>query len=106
MPIGDDKEEDGVVCTQIQVKRTTKSYDSALGINPPEEQKSLQARFNSWIPEGVWNINGKLDPNFVDWLAKDWQKSFGGDFHRKRADVLRHFKKDPANIAIAWTHSV
>ncbi len=39
----------------------------------------------------------------MDWLAKDWQKSFGGDFHRKRADVLRHFKKDPANIAIAWS---
>ena len=68
----------------------------------PSEQKNLQQRFNSWIPEGVWRINGKLDPNFVDWLAKDWMKSFGGDFHRKRADVLRHFKKDPANIAIAW----
>ena len=74
-----------------------------MGIKPPSEQKNLQARFNSWIPDGVWKINGKLDPNFVDWLAKDWMKSFGGDFHRKRADVLRHFKKDPANIAIAWS---
>ncbi|MGH2412927.1 MAG: hypothetical protein ACRDEA_04365, partial [Microcystaceae cyanobacterium] len=24
------------------------------------------------------------------------------DLHKKKADVLRHFKKDPANIAIAW----
>ncbi|MGK7950448.1 MAG: hypothetical protein AB4368_17100 [Xenococcaceae cyanobacterium] len=85
------------------VQRITGVYDSALGINPPEKQKNLQMRYNSWIPDGIWKINGKLDPNFVDWLAKDWQKAYGGDLHKKRADVLRHFKKDPANIAIAWT---
>ncbi len=101
--LGGEKDGGGVVCSQALVKHTTKTYDSALGIKPPSEQKNLQQRAFNWVPEGVWNINGKLDPNFVDWLAKDWQKSFGGDFHRKRADVLRHFKKDPANIAIAWT---
>ena len=97
------KEGGDVVLHLAKAQHTTRVYDSALGIKSPSEQKNLQARFNSWIPEGVWRINGKLDPNFVDWLAKDWMKSFGGDFHRKRADVLRHFKKDPANIAIAWT---
>lgn len=99
---GENKEGD-VVLRQTSVQRTTKTYDSALGIKPPEEQKNLQARFNSWIPDGVWKVNGKLDPNFVDWLALDWVKSYGGDIHKKRADVLRYFKKDPANIAISWT---
>ncbi|MDY6901173.1 MAG: hypothetical protein SWZ49_24285, partial [Cyanobacteriota bacterium] len=81
----EEKESAGVVLAQPLVKRTTKTYDSALGIKPPEEQKNLQARFNSWIPDGIWKINGKLDPNFVDWLAIDWQKAYGGDIHKKRA---------------------
>ena len=98
---GENKEGD-VVLRQTPIQRTTRVYDSALGINPPEKQKNLQQRFD-WIPDGVWKVNGKLDPNFVDWLAKDWQKAYGGDIHKKRADVLRHFKKDPANIAISWT---
>ncbi len=99
----EEKESASVALKQSLVKHTTKTYDSALGIKPPDQQKNLQARFNSWIPDGVWKVNGKLDPNFVDWLALDWQKAYGGDLHKKRADVLRHFKKDPANIAIAWT---
>ncbi|UAJ74595.1 hypothetical protein IQE94_18180 (plasmid) [Synechocystis sp. PCC 7339] len=55
-----------------------------------------------WLPEGPWSIEGKLDPNFRDWLAKNWQKRYGGDFHDKQADVLAHFKKDPANLPIRW----
>jgi len=56
----------------------------------------------NWLPEGPWNLNNKLDPNFRDWLAKDWQGLYGGTIHQKRADVLSHFKKDPANLAIRW----
>ncbi|MBD2652788.1 hypothetical protein H6G45_04605, partial [Synechocystis sp. FACHB-383] len=55
-----------------------------------------------WLPQGPWNIEGKLDPNFRDWLAKNWLKRYGGDFHDKQADVLAHFKKDPANLPIRW----
>ncbi len=101
--LGGENKGGDVTLNQTSVQRTTRVYDPALGIKPPDQQKNLQMRYNSWIPDGIWNINGKLDPNFVDWLAKDWQKAYGGDIHKKRADVLRHFKKDPANIAIAWT---
>ncbi|WLT40373.1 hypothetical protein NON20_24120 (plasmid) [Synechocystis sp. B12] len=55
-----------------------------------------------WLPDGPWSIEGKLDPNFRDWLAKNWQKRYGGDFHDKQADVLAHFRKDQANLPIRW----
>lgn len=80
----------------------TKRYDRALGIESPENWKNLQQKQFDWVPDGPWLHSGKLDPNFVDWLAIDWQKQYGGTIHKKRSDVLRHFKKDPANIAIAW----
>ncbi len=51
---------------------------------------------------GPWELDGKLDANFRDWLAKDWLSRYGGSIHQKRADVLSHFKKDPANLPIRW----
>ncbi|MGH2412670.1 MAG: hypothetical protein ACRDEA_03030 [Microcystaceae cyanobacterium] len=78
-----------------------KNYDSALGIRPPVDWTICQQRHFDWIPDGPWKVVGKLDPNFVTWQALDWQKAYGGDLHKKKADVLRHFKKDSANLAIA-----
>ena len=63
--------------------------------------KVKQCSFN-WLPVGPWSIDGKLDPNFRDWLAHTWLSQFGGDIHQRRADVLSHFKKDPANLPIRW----
>ena len=77
-PISQGEEKFSAACT----KKSTKSFN--------------------WLPEGPWNIEGKLDPNFRDYIANDWLKRFGGDIHAKRADVLAHFKKDPANLAIRW----
>ncbi|MGH2412554.1 MAG: hypothetical protein ACRDEA_02430, partial [Microcystaceae cyanobacterium] len=74
-----------------------KNYDSALGIRPPVDWTTCQQRHFYWIPDGPWKVAEKLDPNFVTWQALDWQKAYGGDLHKKKADVLRHFKKDPAN---------
>jgi hypothetical protein len=79
-----------------------KRYDAALGIKEPEDWKNLQQKQFDWVADGPWQLSGKLDPNFVDWLARSWQQEYGGTIHKKRSDVLRHFKKDPANIAIAW----
>jgi hypothetical protein len=64
--------------------------------------KNVQQRAFDWLPEGPWNLEGKLDPNFRDFVAHDWLKRFGGDIHSKQADVLAHFKKDPANLPIRW----
>jgi hypothetical protein len=87
-----------------EVIQTATVNPIALG----EEKFSAAARtkkstkgFN-WLPDGPWNIEGKLDPNFRDFIANNWLKRFGGDIHAKRADVLSHFKKDPANLPIRW----
>lgn len=61
-----------------------------------------QARAFDWLPEGAWKVEGRLDCAFRDWLANKWLIAYGGDIHKKRADVLAHFKKDPANLAIHW----
>jgi hypothetical protein len=87
-----------VTVSQSQTRR----YDKSLGINSPEDWKNLQQKQFDWVADGPWQLSGKLDPNFVDWLARSWQQEYGGTIHKKRSDVLRHFKKDPANIAIAW----
>ncbi|MGL5035546.1 MAG: hypothetical protein ACRC6M_17305, partial [Microcystaceae cyanobacterium] len=55
-----------------------------------------------WLELGPWCIDGKLDPNFRDWLADNWLKQYGGDIHTQRANVLSHFKKDPDNLPIRW----
>ncbi|MFM7383387.1 MAG: hypothetical protein ACKO1W_10120, partial [Microcystaceae cyanobacterium] len=64
--------------------------------------KTVQQRAFDWLPEGPWNLDGKLDPNFRDWLAGKWLAEYGKDIHTQRANVLSHFKKDPANLPIRW----
>jgi hypothetical protein len=84
------------------VPHQIRHYNRALGINPQKDWKALQQKQFDWVANGPWLVDNKLDPNFVDWLAHSWQKEYGGTIHKKRSDVLRHFKKDPANIAISW----
>ena len=67
----------------------------------PKPRPQIKAS-ESWPPAGPWNINGQLDMNFRDAIAQSWMTAYGGDVHKKKADVLRHFKKDPDNLAIAW----
>jgi hypothetical protein len=63
--------------------------------------KTSEQKFD-WLPPGPWAIDGKLDPHFRDAIAQDWVSRYGGDLHQRRADVLIHLKKDPANLAIRW----
>jgi hypothetical protein len=64
--------------------------------------KNVQQRNFNWLPDGPWNIDGKLDANFRDWLANKWVTDYGKDIHTQRANVLSHFKKDPDNLIIRW----
>ena len=85
--------------SQPQIKK----YDPALGMVAEEDRRTRQQQQFDWVPDGEWKTpDGRLDPGFVDWLAKQWVRNFGGDIHAKRRDVLLHFKKDAANVAIAW----
>jgi hypothetical protein len=88
--------------SHIEEKAPTRRYDSTLGNQPPDEPKNAEQRQFKWLSDGPWLVEGKLDFSFVTWLAQSWQRQYGGTFHQKRSDVLRHFKKDPANLAIAW----
>jgi hypothetical protein len=79
--------------------------ESGNGENFPAavvDLKKSEIKVFDWLPDGPWKLDGKLDPNFRDFVANDWLKRFGGDIHSKRADVLSHFKKDPANLSIRW----
>ena len=82
----------------IAISQGEEKY-SAAGCTKKRTKKNQSF---DWLPDGPWSIEGKLDPNFRDWLAKNWQKRYGGDFHDKQADVLAHFRKDPANLPIRW----
>jgi hypothetical protein len=64
--------------------------------------KNVQQRNFNWLPDGPWNLEGKLDANFRDWLANKWVTDYGKDIHTQRANVLSHFKKDPDNLIIRW----
>jgi hypothetical protein len=91
----------------LSVIAETENQSSVKAVMVCEEKfsaapKNLQQRNFNWLPEGPWNLEGKLDPEFRDFVAKDWLKRYGGDIHSKRADVLSHFKKDPANLPIRW----
>jgi hypothetical protein len=94
--------------SQDNLALATVNQTSTVKPTKPLKEKSSAARTKKgtnefdWLPEGPWSIDGKLDPNFRDWLAKEWQAAYGGTIHQKRADVLRHFRKDPANLAIRW----
>ena len=57
-----------------------------------------------WMPEGAWNINGKLDPAFQEWLAKRWLAKFEdiADLYEAKANVLSYFRNDPVKLPIKW----
>jgi hypothetical protein len=89
---------------KIKINSLVKA-ESGNGENFPAaavDLKNPEIKVFDWLPDGPWKIDGKLDPNFRDFVANDWLKRFGGDIHSKRADVLSHFKKDPANLPIRW----
>ena len=82
-----------------------RSYDSALGINPPEKQQPVQQRIRGII-RGDWLVNGKLDPEFLDWVANQWLK-FGKKFtgmtiYEMRPIVTAAFRKTPELLADYW----
>ena len=117
----DDKEDRGSIAfgaPEAFVNKEINGKGSSADVEQRDEKEIIEAEIvnvdrsivkrNShregfkWLIEGPWVVEGKLDPNFRDWLAKDWLSRYGGTIHQKRADVLAHFKKDPANLAIRW----
>ena len=55
-----------------------------------------------WLPDGPWNVEGKLERNFQEWLAKKWVAKYGDDIYEAKANVLSYFRNDPAKLPIKW----
>ena len=80
---------------------------SSEGCNTLESRSTLSRTQSinwQWLPEGVWNIDSKLDPAFQEWLAKRWMAKFDdiADIHEAKANVLAYFRNDPAKLPIKW----
>jgi hypothetical protein len=96
------------------LENQTKLLDSHIAKKAQSQSYALKERRDSesiggmgdnicsWLPNGPWLIDGKLNESFRDWLAKEWMERYGGTIHQRRADVLRHFRKDRANLSIRW----
>ncbi|WP_414590080.1 hypothetical protein [Scytonema sp. PCC 10023] len=58
-----------------------------------------------WLPNGAWKTErGKLDENFLMFVAQNLQKAHGEDIHKKRADALAMFMNAPAKLSIHWEY--
>lgn len=89
--------------------RSTKVIENQKGLvslNQSVKDSNLSEvqRHNwNWLPEGAWCIEGKLDPNFQEWLAKKWMNKYqNGDIYEYKANVLSYFRNDPAKLPIRW----
>ena len=100
--INKNNKQNEIVTAEIVSVSNHSDVIAATSSAPELPTKNSSKNAFSWLSPGPWNIEGKLDPNFRDWLAKDWMQRYGGTIHQKRADVLAHFRKDPANLAIRW----
>lgn len=91
--------------TNFASSNTIKDKDTInSGLVPLKEivKGDTQKKLTNWIPEGTWNINGEIDPAFVEWLAKKWVIAFEYDLPEARANVVAHFKNDPDKLPIRW----
>ncbi len=87
-----------------------KNYDSRLGIDPPSQWSSNRAKGYPWLPlkdeEGTiypWIVDGKLDPNFHEWLAERWFERYGGvDIYQAKADVIAYMMNNPHRLEPRW----
>lgn len=54
-------------------------------------------------PPGEWMVGGKLDPQFVDWKAKQFVRDFGtSDMHKARRDARAMWLNAPAKLPLDW----
>ncbi len=84
---------------------TQRSRTKGEGSNDQGQKLSRTQSINwQWLPEGVWNINGKLDPAFQEWLAKKWLAKYDdiADIYEAKANVLAYFHNNPQKLPIRW----
>ena len=79
------------------------SYSGAGEKKPQVVIRSRRPAERSQQPDGPWLLpDRKYDPAFIEAVARNWVTRWGGELSDRTADVLSHFRKDPANIAIQW----
>lgn len=71
--------------------------------NTPPNPSRVQLKAWEWLPDGEWKVDGKLDPDFHNWLAKKWMDMYNKtDFFMAKADVLAYFQKAPERLPIRY----
>lgn len=87
-------------------KSNLQTLSSIMGCNNHYYQSpnDPQANMWMWLPDGPWKTeSGKLDPEFQEWLAKEFIKSFGTEnIHKAKADVLAYFQNQETRLPIRW----
>lgn len=69
----------------------------------PRNKNSQKNAEWDWLPDGPWRTeSGKLDDAFLNAVAEDWVKKYGGTVTDKRKNVIKHFLKEPTNLPIEW----
>jgi DNA-binding Lrp family transcriptional regulator len=100
-----------IVQSHIQQKIAEEtSTEPRQGLTPlsqilaPTKINNPQQIMWQWLPDGEWKTDdGKLDPNFQEWLANEFIKNFGTEnIHKAKADVLSYFRNDPCKLPIRW----
>ncbi len=91
-----------LLASEINQKCASSKIVSQGQLPQPKTYSPQQINWR-WLPDGPWNIDGKLDREFQEWLAKKWMAEYNRtDIYKAKADVLLHFKKDPTNLAVWW----
>ncbi len=58
-----------------------------------------------WLPDGDWKLEGKLDPIFHDWLAKDFNRRFEDSkktIFDYKSDAKAFLRNDPQRLPDMW----
>ncbi len=91
------------IVSQDKLPQPKPSPQPPIPLSPPFKGGSRGMGGWRWLPDGPWNVDGKLDREFQEWLAKKWMAEYNRtDIYKAKADVLLHFKKDPTNLAVWW----
>ncbi|MDZ8104738.1 MAG: hypothetical protein RM338_03820 [Nostoc sp. DedQUE12a] len=105
-----EKYQDGITgsCTeslgQTETLHLTKKITHGGQYSAAPRNKNSQKNLEwDWLPNGPWRTeSGKLDDNFLNAVAENWVKKYGGTLTDKRKNVIKHFRNDPTNLPIEW----
>jgi hypothetical protein len=77
-----------IVVTEKPILKTTKQNSNGIDWD--------------WLPEGVWKKEGKLDGDFLEWVASDYIKRYGETIESARSNAQICFFNNPQKLPVYW----